>query len=352
MDSIRVMVVEDSLVIRGLLVDVLESDPGLEVVGTANNGEEALRKIPDLDPDLLTLDIEMPVMGGLETLEFLRHRHRGLPVIMFSTLTQHGAEATLEALVRGASDYCFKPANVGSLTESIDRVRDELIPKIHALCPTVRKHRPTPQAAGSPLPATSSSKNHVELITISASTGGPKALEQVLSALDAEFPVPIAIVQHMPPLFTAHLASHLDRVTGFDVQVAKGREVFLPGRVFVSPGDRHLEIIRENGRLVTQLSDAPAVNSSRPSADVMLKSIASCCAPTSLNLVLTGMGCDGASGAAAVVRAGGRMVVQDRTTSVVWGMPGAIAEANLAYRILPLPVIPSFLSRLAEAYAR
>lgn len=346
MRKIRVLIVDDSTVVRRLLTDALGSDPELEVAGTAPNGKIALDKMAQINPDVVTLDIEMPEMDGLTTLGNLRKTYPTLPVIMFSTLTQRGAVDTLNALALGASDYVTKPSNVGSVTAGIAAVKTELIPKIKALClKHTSAHAPVTAARPTLKPATHNSK--VEMLAIGVSTGGPNALTDLFKQLPSEMPVPIVIVQHMPPVFTRYLAERLDAVSPLTVHEARGGEVLRPGVAWLAPGDHHLVISRVSDGFVTQLTKAPPENSCRPAVDVLFRSVAEQVGAGTLGVVLTGMGYDGLRGSEAIRRAGGRVIVQDQATSVVWGMPGAVAQAGLADRILPLSqVAPEILNRL------
>jgi two-component system chemotaxis response regulator CheB len=387
---ISVLVVDDSVVIRRLITDALAEDPEIQVVGTAPNGRVALAKIEQLKPDLITLDIEMPVMDGLTTLRELRPRFPRLPVIMFSTLTAAGASATLDALSAGASDYVTKPSNVGSFDESLRSVREQIIPRIHALCagrgplgepatgpgtggsgtsgpastrPAPRGFafppalpglagatRPAPSATGragrggtgAPAPARPRT-DRVEILAIGCSTGGPDALSQVLKALPGSLQIPVVVVQHMPPVFTKMFAERLNRICALEVVEAAGDESVQPGTVYIAPGDFHLEIVRSGTSVVTKLQTGPPENFCRPAVDVLFRSVAKVYGGHVLVTVLTGMGQDGKIGADLLRNEGAEIVVQDEATSVVWGMPGAIAQAGLAHAVLPLPEIANHL---------
>jgi two-component system chemotaxis response regulator CheB len=350
---VRVLVVDDSVVVRRLVSDVLASDPRIEVVGTAANGKVALAKIDQVNPDLITLDVEMPVMDGLETLEHLRRLHPRLPVIMFSTLTERGASATLDALERGARDYVTKPANVGSVTESMAAVRAQLVPKILSLCsrvmtppqPSPSRMAATPlRAAGpssAPRVADEPDSARVDVLAIGVSTGGPDALMKLLTALPAELPVPVVVVQHMPPVFTKQFADRLDARCALGVGEATQGEWLTAGRVLVAPGDFHMRVRRVVGGVQVSLDQGTPENYCRPAVDVLFRSIAETYGKHVLAVVLTGMGSDGARASADIVTAGGRVYVQDEASSVVWGMPGAVVSAGLASKVLPLSEIAS-----------
>lgn len=353
MTRTRVLVVDDAVVVRRLVTEALASDPTIEVVGTAPNGRVALSKIEQVNPDVVTLDVEMPEMDGLETLTVLRERYPRLPVIMFSTLTERGTSTTMDALLRGANDYVTKPANVGSVAEAQERVRASLIPKVHALAGSRRARgpsRPRPTVARTPVPpprrrGPSGPPPRVELIVVGVSTGGPNALAELVPALPADLAVPVCIVQHMPPMFTRLLAERLDATSKVQVREATGGEVLRPGSVVIAPGDRHLAVARRGGALVTELRDTPPENSCRPAADVLFRSASEAVGGGVLGVVLTGMGHDGRRGAEEIVDRGGRVLAQDEATSVVWGMPGAVVQAGYADEVLPLSDVAAAIGR-------
>jgi len=355
-NPIRVMVVDDSVVVRKIVTDVLSSDPDIEVVGTAVNGKIAVGKVEQLKPDLITMDIEMPEMNGIEAVRAIRATRNRVPIVMFSTLTERGASATLDALSAGANEYVTKPANVGSVSQSMESVREQLIPKIKAL--TGRPVTVGPVAAPPPPPprsavARTGPAKKAAVLVIGSSTGGPEALAQVLPKLPANLPVPVLVVQHMPPVFTRQFAQRLDRLSPLRVVEAADGSPLVPGTVHLAPGDHHL-VIRATGRgLHTGLNQGPPENFCRPAVDPLFRSAVTAYDGAVLALVLTGMGSDGRNGAAEIRAAGGTVVVQDQATSVVWGMPGAIAQAGLADEILPLDRIPDALNRhLAGVQAR
>jgi two-component system chemotaxis response regulator CheB len=348
-DPIRVLVVDDSVVVRKIVTDVLSSDPSIEVVGTAVNGKLALGKVDALAPDLVTMDIEMPEMNGIEAVRAIRATRNRVPIVMFSTLTERGASATLDALSAGANDYVTKPANVGSVAQSMESVREQLIPRIKALTgrppgPAAARPAPAPVAARPAAPRSAPHKAPAVLV-IGSSTGGPEALARVLPALPASLPVPVLLVQHMPPVFTRQFAQRLDRLSALRVVEAVDGSPLLPGTVHLAPGDHHLTV-RGTGRgATTVLTQGPPENFCRPAVDPLFRSAVTAYDGAVLSVVLTGMGADGRSGASAVRDAGGTVVVQDQATSVVWGMPGAVASAGLADEVLPL-------GRIAEAITR
>jgi two-component system chemotaxis response regulator CheB len=352
MRKIRVLIVDDSVVIRRLLTDILKDDPEIEVAGTAPNGKIALAKLPQLNPDLVTLDIEMPELDGLGTLPELRKAYPKLPVIMFSTLTERGAKATLDALALGASDYVAKPANVGSVSAGIETVKAQLLPKIKTLCsqlhPSAAGRTPVMKRVTPSRPAARS----CDVLLIGSSTGGPQALGAVLAQLSADFPVPIAVVQHMPPVFTRHLADRLNQMCALHVSEAVAGDDLEPGRVLIAPGGMHLELQRVGCAVKAVLHDGPQENSCRPAVDVLFRSGAQVYGSGCMSLVLTGMGTDGLRGAQEICSVGGSVITQDEATSVVWGMPRAVTEAGLASHVLPLPLSATELTRMVTALRR
>lgn len=357
MRKVRVLVVDDSVVVRRMVTDVLSSDPLIEVVGAAANGRIALAKIPQVNPDLITLDIEMPEMDGLEALRAIRETYPTLPVIMFSTLTERGAAATLEALSLGANDYVTKPSNVGKASLALDRISEELIPKIKVFCATVVGPNEIPDH---PVPATEPvrlrpvkdrpKRQKPEIVAIGISTGGPTALFALLPTLPADFPAPVVIVQHMPPMFTALLAERLASLSAVTVSEATIGESLEPGHVWIAPGDYHIALARDGNSILMRTHQGPPENSCRPSVDVLFRSVAEVYGPRSLAVVMTGMGKDGLRGCEDIHEVGGQVVVQDEASSVVWGMPGFVAQAGLADNVLPLDRIgPEIIRRVGRA---
>jgi len=344
MTVIKVLVVDDSVVVRRLVSDALSSDPGVEVVGVAQNGSIALQKVEALKPDLITMDIEMPVMDGIKTVAALRAKGHKMPIVMFSTLTEHGASATLEALAAGATDYVTKPTNTGDMTQATRIIGAQLLPKIKGLFRRAPASRlPTklaPKPVGARVP---------RVVVIGSSTGGPEALSKVVSSFVRPLPVPILIVQHMPPLFTAQLAARLDRLGPHRVIEAKGGERLEAGTIYVAPGDFHMEVTSDRGHVSTKVSHGEQVNFCRPAVDVLFKSSAAVYGGDQLAVVLTGMGSDGREGARAIVAAGGRVFAQDEATSVVWGMPGSVATAGLAHSLFPIDEVSGAITRAVES---
>jgi two-component system chemotaxis response regulator CheB len=351
MPKIRVLVVDDAVVIRKLITETLRRDPDLEVVGAAANGKIALQKIPQVNPDLITLDIEMPEMDGLTTLREIRKLYPKLPVIMFSTLTQRGAVDTLDALSLGASDYVTKPANIGSVTEGMDRLEQELIPKIKVHCRHLRVAEPAREnpSSISRLPQLAPNfpprSGPIEMVCLGTSTGGPNALAEVFAYLPADFPVPIVIVQHMPPLFTAMLAERLTSHSTVPCHEGVEGQTVERGHAYIAPGGRHMEVQRPGLRTSLHLHDGPPENSCRPAVDVLFRSVAAVYGGAVLGVVMTGMGQDGLRGCEIIREKRGHVVVQDEATSVVWGMPGYVAKAGFADKVVPLNQIAGEIAR-------
>jgi two-component system chemotaxis response regulator CheB len=345
---IRVLVVDDSALLRRVIISVLTEDPEIEVVGAARDGLEAIEMVDRLLPDAVTLDIEMPRLDGLGALAVIHERHPRIPVVMFSTLTERGAASTLEALSKGASDYVTKPSNSGSVSESLASVREQLVARVKGLVGARRvvAARPVVRRPAAPLGA------RPEVVVIASSTGGPDALTKVLSSLPGALDVPVLVTQHMPPVFTAMLAERLDRTSPMSVREAVDGDIPRAGEVLVAPGDHHLRVERHAGVVRAVVDQGPAENFCRPAADPMFRSAAEVYGAGVLALVLTGMGQDGLVGAREVSRRGGRILVQDELTSVVWGMPGSVAEAGLAHEVLALDAIAPRLAALARSAAR
>ena len=356
MPPLRVLVVDDAVVMRRLLSQVLEEDEDLTVV-TAANGRIGLSKLTQVTPDAVVLDIEMPELDGLGTLRELRKTHPDLPVIMFSTLTERGAAATLEAMSLGASDYVTKPANVGSVNESMERMRSELVPRIKALCARQRPAPPIPsgqqpvERARPTLPELVGrlDRPRVDVVAIGSSTGGPNALHDVLAHLPGNLPVPVLVTQHMPPVFTRLLAERLDGNCALAVREATGGEALHPGSVWLAPGDHHLVVRPSPDGPVLAIEDGPPENSCRPAVDVLFRSVAHTFGGRTLAVVLTGMGADGHRGCELLSESGAGVIVQDEASSVVWGMPGAVARAGLAEEVLPLDQIAAAITTRVSA---
>jgi two-component system chemotaxis response regulator CheB len=348
-ERIRVLVVDDSVVIRRLVTHALEQDPAVEVVGTASNGAIALQRIPQLNPDVLTLDIEMPEMDGLETLRRLRRDYSQLRTIMFSTLTERGAAVTLEALTLGADDYVAKASNEGSLDRSLIRLREELLPKIKQffyLSSPVRQPAPRAVSVKPSQPAVwRDGKLRPKVVALGVSTGGPTALGAILPELPEDFPLPVLVVQHMPPLFTRLLAERLDATCRLRVEEAHNAMPVEPGKILIAPGDYHMKVAPSGGSVRICLDQSPPLNSCRPAVDALFASIGEVYGGAVIAAILTGMGQDGLRGAQILKAQGAGVLAQDEASSVVWGMPGAVVNAGIADRVLPLEqIVPQILS--------
>jgi two-component system chemotaxis response regulator CheB len=335
-EPIGVLICDDSATIRGILSATLAADPEIKVCGAAVNGAACLEMISTARPDLVLLDVEMPVMDGITTLREIRRRFGKLPVVMFSSLTERGAKATVDALLAGANDYVAKPAGLDA-GEVAARIRADVIGRIKALVPGgAGGGEPARPAAGVAIPPRPPRQERIRAVVVAVSTGGPTALAEVLPAFAADARVPILVVQHMPPFFTAHLAERLAKTGGLAVREAGEGDLLRAGEVLLAPGGRHLEIAGDADQPRVRLTDAAPENSCRPAADVLFRSAARLWGPGTLGVVLTGMGRDGLAGARAVVEAGGAVIAQDELSSVVWGMPGEVVRAGLADAVLPL----------------
>jgi two-component system chemotaxis response regulator CheB len=340
---IRVLVVDDSALMRKLIPQLLERDNSIHVVGTAMDGAFAIKKIEELRPDAITLDLEMPRMDGIETLRQIM-RHQQLPVVVVSAHTREGANTTFKALHLGAFDFVAKPENV--LAEGMLEIASELIAKIKAAVNSPFRRRPLPpfDAVGrqkSKRPAVLGPAS--KLVAIGISTGGPNSLEYMLGQLPAEFPAAILVVQHMPAGFTDTFARRLNDSCALDVKEAQSGDLLAAGRVLVCPGDRHMRLRRMPLGDVVLLSDDDKVNGHRPSVDVLFHSVAHEFGANSVGLLMTGMGEDGAEGLGAMKQAGALTIAQDEASCVVFGMPRAAIERGYASRIVGLEDLASTL---------
>lgn len=366
-DVCRVMVVDDSAIARGIVTRTLSEAPGIRVVASVPNGLMALKALGNHDIDVVVLDIEMPELDGLAALPRMLELRPQLKVIMVSAASQKDAEISLKTMAMGAADYVEKPkAGLGGA----DAFYEELVRKVrqHAgavaqavqAAPSRRAARtarmPQTKAAHVPAPATATPKAvrrketfpRPEIIAIGSSTGGPQALAEVLKNLSPSLTQPILITQHMPATFTALLAQHMTRYSGRIASEAQDGERIEAGRIYIAPGGKHLVIEQAAaGGYLVRLDDGPPENSCKPAVDPMLRSLARIFGDRLLTIILTGMGCDGLKGCEAVVHAGGRVLAQDRETSVVWGMPGAVAQAGLCREVLPLHQIGAAIARIA-----
>jgi two-component system chemotaxis response regulator CheB len=342
MRPVRVMVVDDSVVVRLLVAEAIRAEKGLELAGTAANGRLAVDKLAEINPDVIVLDVEMPELDGLGALVEIRKIDRKVPIVMFSTLTSSGASATVEALTRGASDYVQKPS-AKDRDHSIQVMREELVPKLLALGERMQpRHAPPPPRPRSLAPRTAA---RVDVLVIGVSTGGPNALANMLPGLAADFPVPVLIVQHMPPMFTEMLAKRLNALSPLNVREAQGGEVLKPGDVWIAPGGKHLDLRRVGSDVQLWTHEGPHENSCRPAVDVLFRAAAGVYGAGVLSVVMTGMGSDGYLGSKAIRAAGGQVLAQDQASCVVYGMPRFIVENDLADAVLSLDDIAGEITR-------
>lgn len=383
MSKIRVLVTDDSAFMRKVISDILSEDPDVEVIDRARNGQECIEKCKKLQPDVVTLDIEMPVMNGLEALEKLM-RENPVPVVMLSSLTREGADATIRALELGAFDFVTKPS--GPISLDIHKVADRLVQRVKAAAMLGRRKKgaapyeggkgradsaeltlPKPQApaakaapaAGVPIPSSPASAippqpaapkrtvGQAKLVVLGTSTGGPKALQTVLTAIPADFPAPIAIVQHMPAGFTKSLAQRLDSLSRIRVTEVQDGEVLQPATAYIAPGGCHFEVHFRNGRLYARLHQEEPRAGHRPSVDVLFESASKLTNVDKWAIILTGMGNDGTKGLQLMKQTGAvTSIVEDESTCVVFGMPRAAIQAGVADNVVPLDKIPELLCKL------
>lgn len=422
--KIRVLIADDSSVARRVIVAALADAPDIEAAASATDGAEAVERAVAGTVDIVLLDVEMPVLSGLEALKAIRRDDPLLPVILFSAFTERGARITLEGLALGANDYCAKPSGTSGPAEAIAKIRDDLVPRIRAhhqaaerrralraradlgplparttgperLLPEATSspsdppaQRTRPEVRSTPTPAranpalvepttrvlrprsggraasgtgrgvgplrTKARQNReqrAELIVIGSSTGGPQALMELIVQLPEDFPLPLLLVQHMPAAFTSAFAERLDRRAGLVVREAQGEEPLRPGTLLVAPGGRHLELSKHGSELHTRVTGSPPVNSCRPSIDVTLRSVEAACGGAAGVVVLTGMGRDGAAGCARLAARGASILAQDESTSVIWGMPGAVVRDGSATQVLPLSEIAAAMTSFARRAA-
>lgn len=337
---IKVLIVDDSILIRKVLTEIFSKQPDIEVVGTAADPLIAREKIKALNPDVITLDIEMPKMDGITFLRNLM-RLRPMPVVMISTLTQKGAPSTLEALELGAVDYIGKPS--ADKPELLAEYADEIIEKVRmASVANIRRlevqANRSPDKTAKPIPKQGLKKD--AFIVIGASTGGTEAIRELLCMMPADTP-PIVITQHIPPVFSASFAKRMDGLVVQNVSEAHDGDKIMSGHIYIAPGDRHFAVIQKGGHFYCRVFDAERVNLHKPSVEILFDSIAQLpsLAKRSIGIMLTGMGADGAKAMLRLKQAGCYNIVQDKESSVVWGMPGAAAELGAADTILPLQAI-------------
>ncbi|MBS0638953.1 MAG: chemotaxis response regulator protein-glutamate methylesterase [Proteobacteria bacterium] len=339
------MICDDSLVIRSAIARILSADPAIDVVAKVGNGQAAVDEMRRTPVDVVVLDIEMPVMDGMTALPLLLRADPGVCVIMASTLTTRGADIAMRALRLGAADYVPKPSTIG--TNSDAEFSQELLAKVKGLA---RRRRGAAQAtvAERGIALRPSPTLPARLLAIGSSTGGPQALFTLFQGLGRTVPVPVVVTQHMPATFTPILADHITRLGYMPCAEAKDGEPLLPGKAYLAPGDRHLLVEGNRAALRTRLTTDPPENFCRPAVDPMLRSAAAACDGRVLVTILTGMGHDGLDGTKRVIEAGGCAIGQDEATSIVWGMPGAVAQGGLCHAVLPLPKIAPRLLELLK----
>ena len=377
--GIKILIVDDSVLARRLISSALEEEPALDIVGTAVNGVNALKKVDLLKPDLVIMDVEMPEMDGVEALKVIKQRHPHVAVIMFTSLSQASSEKTLEALEAGAEDYVAKPTGANGVEEIKMLTRSSLVPKIMALRGNSRTSRaesssevdtPASSTSSSPTPSrrftspsssprkperakvepekpvretrtptrltTNKLRAPVKILVIGVSTGGPNALAKLIPKIPASIPVPVLIVQHMPAAFTTTLAKRLDGASELSVKEAQDGEVVTPGVVRIAPGGFHMVVEKKGSGVILNLNEDPPEQGCRPAVDVLFRSVADVYGKNTLAVILTGMGKDGLNGSEAIIGQGGSLFAQDEESSVVWGMPGAVTRAGLVDKVLPL----------------
>jgi len=360
---LRVLVVDDTVVYRRIVSEILASLPGVEVLSAAANGKIALQKMEQLHPDLLTLDLEMPEMDGLEVLRQLKAKNSPVGAIMLSAFTTSGADATVAALKLGAFDFVLKPS--GTDTDSnIEELRRELGHKIEAFARSRSLREAVGDSSGPQPVATrkASSASEVvrrmsiiaqpasgkpEVVALGISTGGPQALSRMLPQLPGDLAAPMLIVQHMPPKFTASLAHDLNSRCQLAVSEAAGDDAVVPGRILIAPGGRQMKLDREGERLVVRVTEDPPENHCRPAVDYLFRSVAHVCGPNAVGVIMTGMGSDGALGCRLLKRRGATIITQDEATCVVYGMPKQPTEEGLADAVVPLERMATEITRLA-----
>lgn len=364
-ETISVLIVDDSALMRNLISHMVEATPGLSVADRAMNGSFALQKIPRCNPDVIVLDLEMPEMNGIQ---FLRERKRlgiDIPVIILSSIARRGAEITMEALSLGASDFIMKPS--GSVSEDVKSVKTQLtdLLLVYGRRYRISKGRiappletepvaPTlPAAEPKPIPKVPGIKTGaLEIIALGISTGGPNALREVFSKLDNDLSIPIVVVQHMPPGFTAEFAKSLDRICPLDVKEAAEGDLIRPGRILIAPGDTHIVVEKKSLAAIVHITDDPPVNGHRPSADVLFESVAREYKNHALGIIMTGMGRDGARELGSILHEGGITLGQDQKSSVVYGMPKVAWELGHVMEQVPLNSMAERILSLASEYKK
>ena len=363
----RVMLVDDSLVVRGILRKILMSDPEIQVVAGVGNGKLAVEELEKNEIDAVILDLEMPVMDGITALPLLLEKKPELVVLVASTLSLKNADISLKCLQLGAKDYIPKPTTQTFASDE-DSFKRELISKLKHITRSIRDQKLAAKAGstsliqrgGAPLASSAATPEQEfslrelpavrpEAIVFGCSTGGPQALAEVLRGARGKLKQPIFVAQHMPPLFTKSLASHIEKASGIPAKEGEDGEIVKPGQIYISPGNYHMEVLVKGKDKVIKLSQTPPENFCRPSVNPLLRSVAQAYGGKALCAMLTGLGSDGSQGAKDFVEQGGTLIAQDKATSVVWGMPGTVAQAGLCAAVLPLKSILGALDKIANA---
>ncbi|MGM0417094.1 MAG: protein-glutamate methylesterase/protein-glutamine glutaminase [Thermodesulfobacteriota bacterium] len=370
MDKIKVLVVDDTIFYRKILSDIFKEIPGVEVVGSANSGKVALSKIKSLEPDLITLDVEMPVMNGLEVLEEINKNNIDIQVLMVSTLTGKGSQITIRALELGAFDFIEKPQEGGSMKENTEKVKADLVPIIETFLHRKKQKRlfkskqarvpenktgvKTPDKKPVQVSKSFSLKSKSEIIAIGISTGGPNALSKMIPLLPADLGVPVLVVQHMPPVFTASLAKSLNSKSKLEVSEAINGETILPNKIYIAPGGKQMKISASNDgqRRLIKITDDPPENSCRPSADYLFRSVSDYYVGRATGVIMTGMGSDGYKGLVEMHKKNSTIIAQSEETCTVYGMPKAAVDSNIADIICPLEKIADEIVKTVKNPAR
>jgi two-component system, chemotaxis family, protein-glutamate methylesterase/glutaminase len=343
--TLKVLIVDDAVVFRRGLTEMLSDVPYIDVVGTAANGKIALMKIPNLKPEALILDVEMPEMDGIATLQALRDQHPSIKVIMLSIHTARGADKTLEALSLGAVDFVGKPSGSNNYQSNFKKIRNDLLPKLRLL--TLQRSFLEPEPKPPPYkPLKPVQHKDLAVIAIASSTGGPNALTTLLPQLTCNVNIGILIVQHMPPLFTKQFALSLNQKVQYTVSEAKTGNLIQPNTAFIAPGNYHMTARQVGSEKRITLHQGPLENGCRPSANVLFRSVAELYGNKALGIVLTGMGKDGLDGVRALKAQGATIIAQDKDSSVAWGMPRSVVEAELADMVVPLDTIAQTVNRM------
>jgi two-component system chemotaxis response regulator CheB len=363
-ERVRVLLAESNVVERQSLKQVLTEDPEIEMVGTAATGDLLLERLEPWQPHLLVLGANLPGMENLQVLRTVRNRFPGIRILLLCGADERGATTSLEALALGASDCLPRPGPTPWSTEEITRMAQALIPKIKSIvanyCRRVEPKARVGQAGSRDVvvapvvaerrkaPRPLSVRKRLELVVIGVSTGGPNALATLVPALPKDFPLPILLVQHMPPMFTSILADRLNSMGALRAREAQDGDELEPGLILIAPGDHHLQVATKGTRRIARVSQGPPENSCRPAADVLFRSASEVCGAGVLGVVLTGMGKDGLQGATALRQSGATILAQDEATSVVWGMPGFVVKAGLADQVLAIEAIGPAMATLAR----